>query len=259
MKIKKTALFASVLGLCVVAQAGLNEGLIASYTFDGNANDSSGNGHNGSVSGVTLTTDRFGDADSAYDFNGSSSVINCGNLINGSTFTVSAWVNIDSFTSSSYMGPWSQASTTVMDTHSYSLYTATAAGSFGVSMLWADGTAVDDRISYTLPIDEWHMITQTFDGEYLKTYDNGSQINSKYVPGTGIQNGFDFRIGETISFPGSVLATYFDGQIDDVRIYDRALSSTEVSELQAIPEPATFAFLGLFGGGLLAVRRIFSM
>ena len=126
-------------------------------------------------------------------------------------------------------------------------------------MTWADGTAVDDRISYTLSTGEWHMITQTFDGEYLKTYDNGGQINSKYVPGTGIQNGFDFRIGETISFPGSVLATYFDGQIDDVRIYDRALSSTEITELQAIPEPATFAFLGLFGGGLLAVRRIFSM
>lgn len=48
----------------------LADGLVAHYKFDGNANDSSGNGNNGVVHGATLTTDRFGNANSAYKFDG---------------------------------------------------------------------------------------------------------------------------------------------------------------------------------------------
>ena len=44
----------------------LKEGLVAYYPFNGNANDYSGNGHNGTVTGATLTTDRFGNPNSAY-------------------------------------------------------------------------------------------------------------------------------------------------------------------------------------------------
>jgi hypothetical protein len=46
------------------------DGLVAYYSFDGNANDQSGNGHDGSVNGATLTTDRFGTPNSAYSFDG---------------------------------------------------------------------------------------------------------------------------------------------------------------------------------------------
>ena len=45
-------------------------GLVAEYLFDGNANDSSGNGYNGTVQGATLITDRFGRTNAAYSFNG---------------------------------------------------------------------------------------------------------------------------------------------------------------------------------------------
>ena len=55
---------------CGNVQAGLNDGLVANYPFNGNANDGSGNGNDGIVNGVTLTTDRFGNADSAYSFDG---------------------------------------------------------------------------------------------------------------------------------------------------------------------------------------------
>src|ERR1017187_1105850 len=53
------------------AQVNLTKGLVAYYPFSGNANDASGNGHNGSVNNATLTTDRFGNANCAYSFNGS--------------------------------------------------------------------------------------------------------------------------------------------------------------------------------------------
>ena len=59
-----------VLGVCGLAQADLNDGLVAYYPFNGNANDESGNGNDGVVNGATLTSDRFGDVDNTYLFEG---------------------------------------------------------------------------------------------------------------------------------------------------------------------------------------------
>src|SRR6185369_7798425 len=58
-----------------IQQTTLETGLVASYSFSGNARDESGNGNDGVVHGATLTTDRFGNSNSAYTFNGSSSYI----------------------------------------------------------------------------------------------------------------------------------------------------------------------------------------
>src|SRR3990167_8524330 len=76
------------------SHASLVDGLVTYYSFDGNANDGSGNGNNGIVNGATLTTDRFGNANSAYDFDGSStiSVANTTSLnIPSGQITVSVW------------------------------------------------------------------------------------------------------------------------------------------------------------------------
>ena len=77
-------------------------GLVAYYPFTGNAADSSGNGNDGTVNGATLTTDRFGNADGAYSFNGTSDYIQAphNNALNFGTgdFTVSGWVNYSSKT-----------------------------------------------------------------------------------------------------------------------------------------------------------------
>ena len=54
----------------VFAQINIDSGLVAHYPFNGNANDESGNGNDGTVNGATLTTDRFGNANKAYSFDG---------------------------------------------------------------------------------------------------------------------------------------------------------------------------------------------
>ncbi len=64
------------------ALADLNDGLIAYYPFNGDANDESGNGNNGTVYGATLTMDRFGNTSSAYSFDGINEYINVGQNIN---------------------------------------------------------------------------------------------------------------------------------------------------------------------------------
>jgi hypothetical protein len=75
---------------------GLNDGLVAYYPFNGNAEDESGNGNNGTVDGATLTTDRNGNPNNAYDFSNSSIIVPDAaslDLGGGSGFAISAWVN----------------------------------------------------------------------------------------------------------------------------------------------------------------------
>lgn len=212
----------------------VDAGLIAHFPFNGNANDESGNGHDGTVNGATLTADRFGNPDSAYGFNGSSSHINCGNIIDGfSSFTVSAWINVDRFTHSRYMGPWSQQRFAMPSVNcNYHIYTTTDSGAgFGTSMGWSDGTGLNTRVGHALPLGTWHLITQTYDGSEVRQYDNGTLINSVVSAGHTISNTFDFIIGKTCGYPGYLSTHFFDGKVDDLRVYNRALSGSEIAGL----------------------------
>jgi len=72
------------------SQMDLNEGLVAHYPFNGNVNDESGNGNDGTAHGTTLTEDRFGNMNGAYYFDGVDDRIQIpGNTINGTTITTS--------------------------------------------------------------------------------------------------------------------------------------------------------------------------
>jgi hypothetical protein len=208
------------------------EGLIAHFPFNGNADDESSHGHDGSVNGAALTADRFGNADSAYDFNGSSAYINCGNIINGfSNFTVMAWINIDRFTDTRYMGPWSQMKSSYNTGNgNYLFYTGsdTGVGCFGMSMRWDDGVGIDTRTSYAVPMNAWHLISQTYDGNSVRQYDNGTLINETVTGEHILSSEWDFLIGKTFAYPGYLTTDYFDGQIDDLRVYDRALTEEEI-------------------------------
>ena len=77
-------------------------GLVGWWPFNGNANDESGDGNNGTVNGATLTTDRFGVANQAYSFDGVNDIIQLGDLnyINAGVpgeFSISIWLNINQF------------------------------------------------------------------------------------------------------------------------------------------------------------------
>lgn len=63
----------------------VSNGLVACYPFNGNANDESGNGNQGTINGATLTSDRFGNSNSAYNFDGSNDYMSMGdiNSLNG--------------------------------------------------------------------------------------------------------------------------------------------------------------------------------
>src|SRR4030043_394197 len=77
--------------------AGLNDGLISYHPFNGNANDETGNGHDGTVPGAILTAARVGNANSTYSFDGIDDGINIANpedFAFSDSFSVSLWVQI---------------------------------------------------------------------------------------------------------------------------------------------------------------------
>ena len=72
-KISGLIAFLAMVFLCGgPVSAGINDGLVAYYPFNGNANDESGNGNDGTVNGAIPTIDRFGSVDAGYEFNGNS-------------------------------------------------------------------------------------------------------------------------------------------------------------------------------------------
>jgi hypothetical protein len=89
------------------------DGLVGWWPFNGNANDESGNGNNGTVNGATLTEDRFGNANSAYYYDGISNniLINDDSTLRPSEITMSVWINSSSnnFRQVIYKGNFSNA------------------------------------------------------------------------------------------------------------------------------------------------------
>ena len=72
-------------------------GLVGWWPFNGNANDESGNGNNGTVNGATLTTDRFGVANKSYSFDGVDDYIDIGDWAIGGEISIAVWVNYSAF------------------------------------------------------------------------------------------------------------------------------------------------------------------
>jgi hypothetical protein len=84
-----------ILPTLLLGQANLKSGLIACYPFNSNAVDATGNGNNGIVSGASLTTDRFGKANSAYNFDGNSYISVSPDQFKNQSYTYATWVNLD--------------------------------------------------------------------------------------------------------------------------------------------------------------------
>lgn len=224
------AIFAAVALIAggVDARADLTTGLIAHYPFSGNAQDVSGNLNHGTPNAtVVLTTDRFGTANSAYQFNGTNSSItvpNSASLSSPTTaITQSAWIMMygQSHVGSPF-SPITMKSATAENAMMYRLYTS--ATGVGVSYgNWNNG-----RFSTTaLALNQWYFIASVYDGSKIRQYVNGTAVDSVAFSYTIVADSRPLMIGADT--PG--FFEVFDGKIDDLRIYNRALSPGEIAEL----------------------------
>ncbi len=198
--------------LCFSAFAGLSDDLVAHYPFDGNANEATGSGYNGAVDGATLTTDRFSLQNRAYYFDGVNDKINVNQdqFISNNTLSVSMWVK--------------PSSANANGTHYFAICSDFGVWQNGPSMGLAISLPTTKSASGTVALNEWNHFLGTYDGTNIKVYINGDLV------GTTAHSG-------TISDPDYFLTfgffnnTYWQGVLDDVRIYDRVINPAELAAL----------------------------
>ena len=197
----------------------LNAGLVAYWPFNGNTRDVTPYSENGTLVGSpSLTTDRKGRANSAYSFNGSTQSITypTGSLPT-SAITVSAWVKQSGLASFYNLinNQWTVNG-------GWLLYTdGTGIPRFGVYEASAQHNASCATGSFTSGV--WHHLVGTYDGSTVKLYLDGNVCTTTASTSGSLAYTTTISVGST-----SGGATH---SIDDVRIYNRALTASEVSAL----------------------------
>lgn len=230
-----------------IAADSLKIGLIAYYPFTGNANDSSGNNYNGDTINVVSVTDRHDQPNSAYYFTGDNSFIKILDTdklrLYNTSFTVNYWINAEEYNASHgsallhKRGAGSNNGWHLSFTGAEAQYTAVGKigrPSYGVSG-GDDPFAVGDKY---LQKNIWYMITSTYDlvTQEYKTYINGVLDNvTPGIPSPVSTCSADLYIGRDSIFPEDSTPLYFlKGKMDDIRIYDRIITDTEMQKLFVI-------------------------
>ncbi len=260
-----------------VADSFATQSLVASYPFNGNANDASGNGHNATTTNATLTTDRFGNANSAYLFNGTSNYIQVPDAVDlrfTGPFTINAWVQPAGFYSADCQGNTiiqkggylSQNAfnlgygDNILDGGNCSAYNPnkeTFFGSYDVDPDGAGPMPITQYYSYDpniVQLNKWYMVTEVYDGTNIKFYTNGKLQGSNTVTsGGGSPNTNDIFIGKFGTGDGSH-PYWLNGKIDDISLYNGALSDAQIFDtyVNDLKKPGSGNAIQLTGTGSLA-------
>ncbi len=199
--------------------------LVAYYPFNSNANDESGNGNNGVVDGATLTSDRFGDANSAYSFDGISNIISVNDdiLLRPTTYTICVWVKHDSTPNSYFLFKGRAGVDIPGENYTYGFAMSTDSIFFG----FEDNNGTDYSVTSTQVDTLWHFLVGSYDGAELKLYVDGSLVASLATSAIPETNSYPLNIGKNEYWPGDI----YKGVLDDIRIYNAALSIKEIDSL----------------------------
>jgi hypothetical protein len=209
-----------------------SNGLVGWWPFNGNANDGSGNGNNGTVNGATLTTDRFGSANSAYSFNNLSDVIsvsNCSPQFNNTSQTISLWMKFNTQYNYSSLALVKNGTSYINGFNFFIDQNNSAYGNnnYMVGILLGNGSSIT-FISNQTELGQWANLVSTYDGASIKIYLNG--ILKGTAPYSGSlncpNNNLVFGQWDNLTPPNSV-----NRNLDDIGIWNRALNPTEITNL----------------------------
>ena len=214
------------------AQVNLDSGLVAYYPFNGNANDESGNGNDGTVFGATLTTDRFNQQNEAYSFNQNYIQVRDSSILRSKALSISVWIAPSSTLSTQMViGKINRQNASgeqyalVLDPPDGKIRFALKQNSSCNPNIGWQQVSTDSSVE----IVEWTHIVGTFEDSIHKIYHNGTLVleTSLSQPGIDSCSGGDIQIGAW--WQGGF--QYFEGKIDEIRIYKRAITSEEVASL----------------------------
>jgi glucose/arabinose dehydrogenase len=217
-------------------------GLVAGYGFNEssgtNANDQSGNGNTGSLtSGAARTAS--GKYGSAASFDGTDDVMvvpDANSLDLSSGMTLEAWVY-----PTTTLSNWKAILQKESD--AYFLNGNTSNDKVGVGGTFAGSCCTVLESPGALPANQWTHVAGTYDGAQLRLYLNGTQVASQARTGSLQVTGSPLRIG------GNTYSTeFFPGRIDEVRVYNRALSQSEIQTDMNTPLPEPGVGLSLVAG-----------
>jgi uncharacterized protein (TIGR02145 family) len=215
----------------------LQNGLVAYYPFNGNANDESGNAYHGTVYGSTLTTNRNGKANSAYNFNGISNYISIDGVINSlyqsSQYSVTGWFKTNNASQKGSIFAinrekeivWGQnTSLIVWDSNNLNYYN--------------DSLQNSNYYYPAIDASKWHFFALVLDKNNLgKLYIDNNIICQDFVNTMKISQfgkasiGQEWDNGSNGSNFFSVTSDHFNGLIDDIRLYNRVLNTNEIHSL----------------------------
>jgi hypothetical protein len=206
-----------------------SKGLVAYFPFKSNVNDASGNSHNGTAGGTSYTTDING-GNTAYSLSGITDkiVIPHSTALNLTTFTFCVWINLKQ-----YSVDWNFGSVILAKYDRFNVdgpaLTITQTGKIHLRLHMHGNTNLSLTSDCSININKWYFVSAVYDGSYMELYLNGIQVvasNGNQI-GYSTANTTDLLIGNASDFTNE----YFNGSIDEVRIYNRALTSDEIQNV----------------------------
>jgi hypothetical protein len=212
----------------------INDGLVAYYPFDGDASDHSGHANNGIMEGAVLTADRFDNANSAIRFDGIAANISAnvtGMPAVDSPQSFSWWFMIEQppdYIDSLGADNMIALVDTVKGIGVQAGFRAPGYHTLGLDIWYWGGRTVLESPHPAL--NKWHHCVYTYDGSIHRFYLDGQEsAQSDTKPQTGIPDILMFG-----NYPSG--DQFFEGDLDDIRIYNRVLMQSDINVLYKLRE-----------------------
>jgi hypothetical protein len=205
-------------------------GLVGWWPFNGNANDESGNGNNGTVNGATLTADRFGNSNKAYSFDGVDDFIQLQTPSFNNAITISFWVYDDGGYPNAYSINPRYVSAEFCN-GSFALVNNVINSSNGLFFSRNRGSSSADIFSTVPPTYKVNQhIVFTYDGTMGAFYINGFLVSSINNSGN-ITKSSNLFFGKSGCNNAGQMIDAFKGKLDEIGFWNRALTQQEITDL----------------------------
>ena len=201
------------------ASVDISDGLVAHYPFSGDSNDQSGNDHHLENRGATLTSDRFGMKESAYAFDGKASHLFADIEDRKGDFSLSLWAKANDVEQSRFRSVINIHDKTPGSKDTCQIHTS--GGRYPTYQFFSSNPE-----SFALVTQKWQHLAVSVSGKVIRFYENGEKVYSQELEG-----------GEANQFSNIIIGknrhggAKYDGHIDDVYIYNRAINDAEVARL----------------------------